>query len=414
MLEQNMAIVAILSSMLALFLLYRKFNKRILFVNILVSLMVFSNINSTYTAAGGMYASDNAWLIVVWCWAFLVANKRSGFIWFGISLLGYVFLFYAAFKEVKDFRTDFLTLSIDYVFINYFFAAVFIGIILYLHEQGKEKYFNAVIAAKIEIEEKSKELELHKKDILSSIHYAKRIQYAVLPDEQLIYKTIPNAFIFYKPKDIVSGDFFWFQKIDIANYILVCADCTGHGVPGAFMTVIGNSLLNMIILENKITNPSQILIELDKRMIATLNSEKSTQDFVQDGMDLSLLKVNALTKEFVFTSAKHQAIFIRNTEIQQLIGSKNSIGGNIANKKFDEITISYQPKDKLYLFTDGYLDQFGGTQNKKFMIKRFRELLVEVHLLPMQEQKQEIEKNMRTWIGTHEQTDDITVIGIEF
>lgn len=138
------------------------------------------------------------------------------------------------------------------------------------------------------IEEKNTEIESKSKDITDSINYAKRIQYAVLPQEELIYKNIPSSFIFYKPKDIVSGDFFWYHELNKEEYILVCADCTGHGVPGAFMTVIGSSLLNQTVIDNKIYKPSSILLELDKQINFTLKQQENSNLTVQDGMDLTL------------------------------------------------------------------------------------------------------------------------------
>jgi serine phosphatase RsbU (regulator of sigma subunit) len=265
------------------------------------------------------------------------------------------------------------------------------------------------------ISEKNKELEIKNEDIVSSISYARRIQNAVLPSEESISRSIPLSSILYKPRDIVSGDFFWFHELNKNNYILAAGDCTGHGVPGAFMTVIGTSLLNQIIIENKITQPSEILHELDKRITTTLKQEKERSQNVRDGMDLSLIKVDKERKEFVFTSAKRPAIFIRNQQIREFKGSKDTLGGlRTGEKNFEEIKISYLEDDTLYLFTDGYIDQFGGINNKKFMIKRFRELLLEIHLLPMSEQRQKLEANINYWIGNNEQTDDITVMGIRF
>lgn len=262
---------------------------------------------------------------------------------------------------------------------------------------------------------KSKELELKQKDITDSINYAKRIQYAVLPHEETIYRSIPLSFIFYKPKDIVSGDFFWFHEINRDEYILVCADCTGHGVPGAFMTVIGSSLLNQTVIDNKIVKPSEILLELDKQINFTLKQQKETGINVQDGMDLTLIKVNKLKKEILLTSAKRTAIFIRNKEIKELKGSKFSLGGmRTGDKHFEELVLNYQEDDILYMFTDGYADQFGGEKGKKFSTKRLKELLLNVHKLPISEQKEVISNTISHWMNTQEQVDDILITGIKF
>lgn len=269
--------------------------------------------------------------------------------------------------------------------------------------------------AEVQIENQKKLLELKNEDILSSINYAKRIQQAILPNNENIQKGIPQSFILYKPRDIVSGDFYWFNETADNSYIMVVADCTGHGVPGAFMTVIGSNLLTQIITENKITKPSTIMVELDNHITATLKQEKQHHHIIQDGMDLSLLKVNRDKKEFIYTSAKRPAIFIRNGELQELKGSKNSLGGlKSGEKSFNEISMKYQDDDIIYLFTDGYIDQFGGEENKKFMIKRLRELLLQIHKLPMVEQKQKLNDAITKWIGKNEQTDDIQIMGIRF
>jgi serine phosphatase RsbU (regulator of sigma subunit) len=265
------------------------------------------------------------------------------------------------------------------------------------------------------LEESNKELESKNEDVTASINYAKRIQYAVLPVEETIYRSIPLSFILYKPRDIVSGDFFWFHEIDRDNYIIVCADCTGHGVPGALMTVIGSSLLNQVVVENRIIKPADILSQLDKKITHTLKQEKTRHDYVHDGMDLALLKVDKAKKEFIFTSAKRPAIFMRNKQIEEFKGSKNTLGGLLSGEKqFEEIKMKYEEDDIIYLFTDGYIDQFGGESNKKFMIKRFREVLQNIHMQPMHDQMQNLQSTISNWIGKNEQTDDITVIGIRF
>ena len=253
------------------------------------------------------------------------------------------------------------------------------------------------------------------KDILSSINYAKRIQLAVLPHDEVVYRNIPDLFILYKPKDIVSGDFYWFHEIENDGFILVCADCTGHGVPGAFMTVIGSSLLNQIIIENKVVQPSQILGDLDTLISFTLKQEGDHVNNVRDGMDISLLKVNRVKKEFIFSSAKRPAVFIRDKQLQEIKGSKLSMGGvREEEKNFEEVRMNYQEGDILYLFTDGFVDQFGGEKGKKFSSKQLRELLSEIHHLPMNEQKQKLEQNIESWKGKLEQVDDICVMGIRF
>jgi len=267
----------------------------------------------------------------------------------------------------------------------------------------------------LKLESAARELQVKNKDVTDSINYAKRIQYAVLPQEETIYKNIPSSFIFYKPKDIVSGDFFWFHELSKDEYIMVCADCTGHGVPGAFMTVIGSNLLNQTVIDNKIDNPGKILNELDTLINFTLKQQKDNTISVQDGMDLTLLRVNKVKKEFVLTSAKRPVILIRNNELQEIKASKFSLGGmRSGDKVFDEIRMNYQENDTLYMFTDGYADQFGGEKSKKFSSKRLRELFADVSKLPIVEQKNKLAQTIADWRGNLEQVDDMLVMGIKF
>lgn len=400
--------------MVAMFYAYKKYGKRVLWVNIISVLGYMSNIG-TYNFSGGIYSSDLVNGVIICSWIFLVADKKSGLTWFAITFLTITFFYIADVYGLKDFKSDAIAQGSYYPYFNYGFGCVFAAIIITLHENNKEKYLKDLKNSKLEIETKSKELETKNEEIVSSINYAKRIQYAMLPHEETIYRGVPLSFIFYQPKDIVSGDFFWYHEIDKDNYIIVAADCTGHGVPGAFMTVIGSNLLTQIVAESGITQPGQILQELDKRITNTLKQQKEHQHLIQDGMDMALLKVNKAAKEFSYTSAKRPAIFIRNKQLQELKGSKNTLGGlRSGNKHFEEIKIKYEEDDMIYLFTDGYIDQFGGADNKKFMIKRFRELLVNIQPLSINEQKEKIASNIEKWIGHNEQTDDILVIGIRF
>jgi len=265
------------------------------------------------------------------------------------------------------------------------------------------------------IEIKNKEVEEQKKEIISSINYAKRIQQAVLPQEENIYRNIPLSFILYKPKDIVSGDFYWFHEIDRDNYIIACADCTGHGVPGALMTVIGSNLLNQTVIDNKLLDPSQILLVLDNLINQTLKQQKEHEHIVQDGMDVFILKVDKLNKEFTFASAKRPAIFIRNKEIIEYKGSKYSLGGTTTGSKiFNETKVKFQEDDMIYLFTDGCTDQFGGEKGKKYSIQQLRELLLNIHMKKPGDQKQLLDNAIEHWKRNHEQIDDMLLIGIKF
>jgi len=278
----------------------------------------------------------------------------------------------------------------------------------------RQKAARQIQEQKAELEKSHVELELKNQDTIASINYASRIQQAMLPTEENILRGMPLSFVLYKPRDIVCGDFYWYHEVDRDNYIIVCADCTGHGVPGALMTMIGVSILNQVVANGNITSPALVLSELDKRITESLKQQKQHQGLVQDSMDLALLKVNKKDKEFIFCGAKRPAIYIHNDELIELKGAKYTLGGLKEEKKFEEVKKNYEEDDVIYLFTDGYTDQFGGTDNKKFMIKQFREVLLKIHDQPMHEQKQKLETGIEGWKKNDNQTDDILVIGIRF
>ncbi len=394
--------------------IYRKYGGRVVLVNIITTIGYTSNYQ-TYEMNGGIWSSDLLWGLIISAWVFLVANRVSGIVWMLLTMLAYIWFYYASITETTDFISAATHMGSAYPFSNYMLGATFLLLIIFIYDSAKKKFVTELRASKAEVELQKKALESQKEDIVSSINYARKIQQAVLPHEEIVTRGIPLSFFLYKPRDIVSGDFYWYHEIDKDNYILACADCTGHGVPGAFMTVIGSNILTQVVKELNITAPSKILNELDTRINETLKQEHSRYSEVQDGMDLSIIRVNKTKREFVFTSAKRVAFLIRDGKLSELKGSKFSIGGmRSGTKTFEEITVSYQDDDLLYLFTDGYIDQFGGPDNKKFMIKRFRELILGVNKLPMPDQKNKLNDAITSWIGSNEQTDDILVVGIRF
>jgi serine phosphatase RsbU (regulator of sigma subunit) len=397
-----------------LLFVYKKWGLRIILVNIMTSIGFMSNFQ-TYQLGGALWSTDLMWGIIISAWVFLVADRWSGTFWMFMTMLAYMVMFPYMESSDHDFLADATKMGPSYPLINYLLGAIFLLLIIWMYDAAKRKFLNALRESKSEIEIQKKELESQKEDIIASIQYAKKIQQAVLPHEEIVSRGIPLSFFLYKPRDIVSGDFYWFHELDRDNYILAVADCTGHGVPGAFMTVIGSNLLTQIVKDNGITSPANILAQLDLRINETLKQDHARYSEVQDGMDLSIIHVNKGKREFIYTSAKRTAFLLRNGSIQELKGSKFSIGGmRSGTKTFEEITVQYQDDDLLYLFTDGYIDQFGGPENKKFMIKRFRELVQKISKLPMPDQKQQLNSTIQDWIRTNEQTDDILVCGIRF
>lgn len=270
------------------------------------------------------------------------------------------------------------------------------------------------------IEEKNKEIESAYRHMTDSVVYASRIQKAILSSEQEILNNFQDAFIFWKPRDIVSGDFYWFAEVNGSVEkvkTLIAADCTGHGVPGAFMTVMGNDFLNEIILDNHLTNPSDVLCELDEKVHSTLKRQGAENGRVpQDGMDMSMITIHEDEQKLIFAGAKNPLYMVRDGEIQVYKGSKFPIGGGklYRNKNFDSAPIYYQPGDVFYLTSDGFQDQFGGAEGRKYMKKRFRHFLLKISHLPMREQRQRIEEEFQNWMGDKPQTDDVLIVGIRF
>jgi len=271
---------------------------------------------------------------------------------------------------------------------------------------------NQIIAQKDVLNENNKELNKKNNQIMESIKYAKLIQTAMLGGETLLNKYIPESFILFKPKDIVSGDFYWYAKVD--NKLLIATiDCTGHGVPGAFMSLIGANLLNQIVLNNKIISPKQILEELHIGINESLNQAKTGND---DGMDASIIVIDEKAKTLNFAGAQNPIFIIKDNILTEIEADEISVGGSYRgkNEEFTNKEIKLTGDNYIYSFSDGYQDQFGGKRDKKFMLKRLKNTLLEIHKKNMREQKEILEQTIESWKGktNTKQTDDILVIGI--
>jgi serine phosphatase RsbU (regulator of sigma subunit) len=262
------------------------------------------------------------------------------------------------------------------------------------------------------IENQRVELELKNKSITDSLIYAQRIQEALLPSEDYFRRYFEESFILYKPKDIVSGDFYWIGEN--SDYIfVVAADCTGHGVPGALMSMIGHELLDKIINVDKVVKPSVVLEIMSKGLERTFSREKNVGTIIRDGMDIGLCVVDRSRKKIIFSGAFLPLYIIRENRLIELRGDKHALGMNPGAVSYTDHEIALQEDDMLYLFSDGYVDQFGGSENKKFMYRRFRYLLLTIHRFPMEDQKSILEENIKTWMGGTAQVDDILVMGFK-
>ena len=279
-----------------------------------------------------------------------------------------------------------------------------------------------------EINSQKLEIERQNLDITSSINYAARIQTAMLPDIDFLKKHFADGFVYFHPREVVSGDFYWFSEVkterppslfrrkdikedDSGKIIVAVIDCTGHGVPGAFMSMLGDALLNQIINYQKITSPDVILNELNKLIMTTLQQDTSLNN---DGMDAAICVFDKVTKQLSYAGAKSPLLYIQDGEVFKINGDHKSIGGMHKGDElsFTNHTIDISKPTTLYIYSDGYQDQFGGPYGRKFMAKRFRDLLVDISGLPFPEQSDILYKSFNEWRNDNIQMDDTTILGI--
>ncbi len=251
------------------------------------------------------------------------------------------------------------------------------------------------------------------KDITDSIKYAKRIQKAIFPTNSQFTKSLPKSFVFFKPKDIVSGDFYWVEEHEGDVYFAV-VDCTGHGVPGAFMSIVGFNLLNKAIHENKCKTPADILNQVNIDLNETLK-QTMEESAIKDGMEISLCKWDKKTNEFLFAGANTIIYHISNDKLEIIKGDKHPIGNFYGEKlkPFTNIEVNVKPEDCLYLFSDGYADQFGGVKGKKYKYKQLEDFLLNHSKHSMLEQRQKLSNEFTQWKGDLEQVDDVCVLGLK-
>ncbi|CAN5438638.1 hypothetical protein BH09BAC5_BH09BAC5_21830 [soil metagenome] len=257
------------------------------------------------------------------------------------------------------------------------------------------------------------QIEFQKKDITDSITYAKRLQDAMLPSIELLKTFLPESFVFYKPKDIVSGDFYWFERW--GNKLFVGAvDCTGHGVPGAFMSIVGHNLLREALHERGLSRPSLILNDLNKSLVKLLNHSDSKKEMVTDGMDATIAAINLKEKKIEVASAYNPLFLIRNKKLHVIEADRFSVGAQVAEeaKLFTHREVQLESGDCIYFFTDGFADQFGGPLGKKFKYSRLKEKLIEISDKQMDEQMKLIDDTFENWRGDLEQVDDVLIMGI--
>jgi serine phosphatase RsbU (regulator of sigma subunit) len=279
-----------------------------------------------------------------------------------------------------------------------------------LHEIKQQQ--NQIVAKNEELKVQHDQIALKNQEINDSILYAKRIQTATLPKSIIDNSIVAEHFILFKPRDIVSGDFYWYHDVD--DYLIIAAvDCTGHGVPGAFMSMIGITFLNEIVVEKQIFEAGEILDRMRKSVINALGQESNLKGSL-DGMDMALCVIEKKNRNIHFAGAFNPMICIRNSNLMEFKADRMPVGIHGKMKEhFSTQTTQLENGDAIYLFSDGYADQFGGTKNRKFLNKNFRNLLIEINDLPMTEQKEVLTETLESWQGDTPQVDDILVIGLK-
>ena len=284
-------------------------------------------------------------------------------------------------------------------------GVLFVGILLVIGFLGfVYKQLNTTKKQKVVIEEKQQEIS-------DSINYAKRIQDAMMTSSVYLKDTLPKSFILFKPKDVVSGDFYWIYKDQEDNIFFTVADCTGHGVPGAFMSMIGTSLLNEIIIEKEIKDTDKILHEMRAQIIKSLGQEQEGAQ--KDGMDISLCKLNMKNKTVEFSGAHNSLVHVRDEELKTYRGDHQPVGLLLGDKKpFTKHKVKLKKNDMLYIYSDGYQDQFGGEKGKKYMAAKFKNQLLKISKETEDQQLSLLDKEFSSWIKDYEQVDDVCVMGV--
>ncbi len=293
-------------------------------------------------------------------------------------------------------------------------------VIHFTHYRKKvERRTKEIITQKEKLEDHKEIIEAKNKDILDSIRYAKRIQESMLPKKKFIDQLLNDYFIFYRPKDIVSGDFYWVERTESKVFIAV-SDCTGHGVPGAFMSIMGNNFLNQAINEKGLESPDLILNYINVAVSTSLGQNEIEKDVdvlikIQDGMDIAIVAIDLEKKELLFSGAQRPLIHVSGDTMNEIRGDKFPVGDATygVNKRFTSNVIPYKANDMIYMFSDGYSDQFGGQFNKKFKYAKLKELLFSVRDLQMEDQLKATEDSFDSWKMEADQLDDVCLFGVK-
>lgn len=290
-------------------------------------------------------------------------------------------------------------------------ALIYLAVLQYWVLLRTRKHLREMKAAYDEIDFQREELQLRNKDITDSLTYARRIQTALLPAEHHIKKVFPDYFIYYRPKHIVSGDFYWISERS-GKYFIAAADCTGHGVPGALMSMIGLELLQKIINEMKVDESDGILLTLNRELESAFFKEEDGKALIKDGVEMSICVIDRKSMQMEFSGAFLPVYIVRNDKLIEIKGDKQNVVQSVPGITFNRSSFTLQKGDILYLFSDGYADQFGGPDNKKFMYRRLRHILLTISKYPLGDQQRILDETITTWMREFEQIDDMMILGI--
>lgn len=293
--------------------------------------------------------------------------------------------------------------------------SLFIGVLMFRGYLRKKRDHEIIAIQKNEVETQKHIVEEKNKEITDSINYAKRIQQAILPSNEILADTFNSSFVIYLPKDIVAGDFYWLERNQSYVFFAV-ADCTGHGVPGAIVSVVCHNALNRAVNEFKLTDPGNILDKTRELVVQTFEKEnyQKTKDTIRDGMDISLCVFDREKNKLYYSGANNALYLIRKNNLTEFNPDKQPIGRYADEKPFNTHTIDLQSGDLVYLYTDGFADQFGGPDGKKFKYKQLKELLINNANLSLADQAAVLKDKFEKWKGNLEQVDDVCLMGIKF
>ncbi len=291
-------------------------------------------------------------------------------------------------------------------------ALIYLAVLQFWVLLRTRKHLSEMKSAYSEIEIQRSELQLRNKDLTDSLNYARRIQAALLPSEHHIRRIFPDYFIYYRPKHIVSGDFYWFSERD-DKYFIAAADCTGHGVPGALMSMIGLELIHKIINDMKVDDSDQVLLTMNRELESAFYKEESGKPIIKDGIEMSICIIDKKTRLMEFSGAFLPVYIVRDDKLIEIKGDKKNVVQSFAMVSFNRSTFTLQDGDLLYLFSDGYADQFGGPDNKKFMYRRLRHILLTISKYPLPDQQRILDETIDSWMEGHDQIDDMMILGVK-